>query len=545
MCARICFVAIFTSCLASGAMAGERAPMPRPVMNAAAIAALIDRHLEADWQAGGIKSAARADDAEFARRVYLDLIGRAPKAAEARAFLADADAHKREKLVDRLLGMPSHAAHFAAITRAAWLPQTATNQQFAFMGYQFENALRHNFRLNTPADAVIRKLLALPMGSNPLMTRNRFVQQNASDDPDAELLAFYLANEAKPENLGAAASRLFVGIKLECAQCHDHPFAPYTKEQFWEFAAFFAEFNVLPNRRPSQAKSAEPQADKNRLTIPNTDKLVVAKFFDGGEPQWSEQRSPREELANWLTRPENPYFARNLANRMWAHFFGLGIVDPVDEPGEHNPPSHPRLLDDLGRAFAAAKFDNRELIRGITRSKAYQLTSRLSHPTQANPRHFARMNLKGLTAGQLFDSLVAATGYRENGNLRNNQFGFFPNPGNPRSMFINRFASTDKPTETSTTILQALMLMNGDFIEEQTTVDRSEILGAIVDVPGWDAKRRVEAVFLTVLGRKPTAEERDKYVSYVERGGASHDKKRALGDLFWVLLNSPEFLFNH
>ncbi|HXD87372.1 MAG TPA: DUF1553 domain-containing protein [Urbifossiella sp.] len=530
--------------LASGAVVGaEIAPSPHAKADAAAIAALIDRHLDADWKARGIKPAAPADDAEFARRVYLDVIGRVPKVAELRDFLASGDPHKREQLVDKLLSMPSHAVHFAATTREAWLPQATSDQQFAFSGMQVENVLRTHFRDNTPADVVVRRLLTRAIPSNPV-NRGRFFQTDPND-PESQWVGFYQANEWKPDSIGAAASRLFVGIKLECAQCHDHPFAPYTKEQFWEFAAFFAELNLLPSRRPSEAKLTAPQADKNRLTIPNTDKQVVAKFIDGTDPQWSKERSPREELANWLTRPENPYFARNLANRMWAHFFGLGILDPVDEPGENNLPSHPRLLDDLGRAFAAAKFDNRTLIRGITRSKAYGLTSRLSHPTQAHPRSFARMNLKGLTPAQLFDSLVAATGYREDPNFKNNRLAFFPQPGIPRSMYLARFASTDKPTETSTTILQALMLMNGDFIDGQTSIDRSEILGAVVDVPGWNTKRRVATVFLTALAREPSDEELQKYASYVDRGGAANDKKKALGDVFWALLNSPEFLFNH
>jgi hypothetical protein len=523
--------------------AAGRAAEPDP---ADALAVLIDKHLAADWAARGIRPAAPADDAEFARRVYLDLIGRTPKVSELREFLADADPHKRAALVEKLLGMPSHAAHFAATTRAAWLPQTVTNPQFAGFGFQLENWLKARYRDNTPADVVVRKLVTVPLRvADAGRGGQRFAQAEGNDPDSLALIGFYQANESRPENVGAAVSRLFVGIKLECAQCHDHPFAPYTKEQFWEFAAFFADLNRLPTTRPSEAGPAGPQADKNRLTIPNTDKTVVAKFFDGTDPQWSADRTPRQELAAWLTSPDNPYFAKNLANRTWAHFFGVGITDPVDEPGENNPPSHPQLLDDLGRAFAAGKFDTRLLVRAITRSKAYQLSSRLTHPTQTDPKRFARMNLKGLTPAQLFDSLVAATGFREPGNNRTNQFAGFARPGNPRSQFLNRFASSEKVTESNTTILQALMLMNGDFVDGQTGSDRSEILGAVADVPGWDTKQRVEALFLTALARRPSPEELEKFASYVERGGATGDKTKALGDVFWVLLNSPEFLFNH
>jgi hypothetical protein len=150
-----------------------------------------------------------------------------------------------------------------------------------------------------------------------------------------------------------------------------------------------------------------------------------------------------------------------------------------------------------------------------------------------------------MTPSQLFDSLVAATGHREPGFMRQNQFNFNPQPNNPRSQFINRFASNEKATESNTTILQALMLMNGQFITDVTSLEKGEVLGAIADLPGWDTQQRVTALFLTTFARNPTPEELEKFASYVDRGGANGDKKKALADVFWVLLNSPEFLFNH
>jgi len=509
------------------------------------IAALIDRHLAADWAARGIRPTAPADDAEFVRRVYLDLIGRAPKTAETRNFIDDRNADKRKLLVERLMSTPGFAGHMAAVTRAAWLPQTLTNIQFSGAGFQFENWLRVRFRDNTPADEMVRRLLTVPFTVNTQNRQFRFVQPSAGDQDGFTLVGFYQANEAKAENLGAAVSRLFLGVKLECAQCHDHPFAPYTRAQFWEFAAFFAELEPLSVNRPGFVGPLQPQSDKNRLSIPNTDKQVVARFFDGTDPEWVNERNPRQELAEWLTSSRNPYFAKNLANRMWAHFFGYGILDPLDEPGENNHPTHPEMLEDLGRAFADARFDYRVLMRGIIRSQAYQLSSRVTHPSQSDPRRFARMNMKGLTPGQLFDSMVAATGHREPGFMRQNQFNFNPQPNNPRSQFLNRFASNEKATEAHTTILQALMLMNGQFITDVTSLEKGEVLGAIVDVPGWDTKQRVTGLFLTTFARYPSPDELERFASYVDRGGTGGDSKKALADVFWVLLNSPEFLFNH
>ncbi|MBN9122694.1 MAG: DUF1553 domain-containing protein [Planctomycetes bacterium] len=528
------------------ASATEPAPAPKAIKDPAGeLAAVIDRHLAKDWEARGIVPAEVTDDAEFVRRVYLDVIGRAPKAAEARAFIDDAAPDKRARLVDFLLKMPGHANYFASVTRAQWLPQTTTNFQLQQFGYQFELWLQKQYRENVPADQVVRKVLTVKVRVNDRNQGFRFVQGDGPDPDNFNIAGFYSANEGRPENVGSAVSRLFLGMKLECAQCHDHPFAPYTKEQFWQFAAFFAELNPLTGPRPGFVGPLRPQSDRNAIVIPGTDTKATATFFDGRNPDWSPDRTPREELAAWLASPKNPYFAKNTANRVWAHFFGTGILDPVDEPGENNPASHPELLDALGKAFADNGFDNRTLIRAITRTRAYQLTSKMTHPGQADPRRFARMSLKGLTPGQLFDSLVAATGFREPANLRNQRNFGFVQPGNPRSQFLVRFASNERATETNTTILQALMLMNGQFIGDQTDLARSEILAAVADMPGWDTKQRVTNLFLTAFSRNPTPEELEKFASYVDRGGAKGDRKQALADVFWVLLNSPEFLFNH
>jgi hypothetical protein len=513
-----------------------------PADPASALAARLDRLLEADWAARGVKPAAPADDAEFLRRAYLDLLGRAPRVAETRAFLADADPAKRTKLIDRLLVMPGHARHFAATTRTDWLPQADSDNRFFGTGDQFEGWLRDQYRANTPADEVVRRLLGAKLGSG---SQIRFGidgdgPPRRGTDP---VRAFYEANEFKPEQLAAAASRLFLGVKLECAQCHDHPFAPLSREQFWQMAAFFGDFAPLPPVPPSFVGPLQPQYTKNRIAVPNADRTVAAVFFDGEVPEWTNDREPREELGRWIAAADNPFFARNVANRTWARFFGIGIVDPVDEPGDANPPSHPEVLDELAKGFAAAKFDNRFLIRVITRTKAYQLTSRLSHPTQADARRFARMPLKGLTGGQIYDSFVAATGYKGAGFQPNEDF-FDPRGRSPRGQFQKAFPG-GKPTEARTSILQALMMMNGAAVADQTTLATSEVLAAVADAPFLSTEGRVETLFLAALTRFPTPDERERFASYVDRGGPSGDKQKALADVFWALLNSTEFLFNH
>lgn len=507
------------------------------------IAAAVDKHLADDWKARKVTPAPLADDEEFCRRVYLDVLGRIPKVSEVRSFSEDATPDKRAKLVETLLGKPGYAANTAAHLRAAWLPETVSDQFKIFQGNQYEQYLTRKLAANTPLDKIVRQTLTADVAVGPRGRVGFVAQQN--QDPD--LLAiqnFYQALEAKPENLGATTTRAFLGFKLECAQCHDHPFAPYTRTQFWQFAAFFAEFTPLPPTGPSFVGPLEPQHNKNRLVIPGLNKEVTARFMDGTAPEWTARRSPRQELADWVLDPKNPAFARNTVNRMWQQYFGVGLLDPVDEPGDANPPSHPKLLDELTRAFTDAEYDLKLLVRGITASRAYQLTSRQTDDTQADPRRFARMNLKGLNGGQIYDSFVVATGLRSNA-PQPNQPVFQPTDTPNRFAFRTLFPIPQKPIETQTSILQALTVMNGRLVADQTSVAGGETLGAIADAPFLDTAGKVEALFYATLTRKPTPEEKEKFTSYVDRGGPSGDKSKALADVFWVLLNSTEFLFNH
>jgi hypothetical protein len=216
----------------------------------------------------------------------------------------------------------------------------------------------------------------------------------------------------------------------------------------------------------------------------------------------------------------------------------------VDEPGDQNPPSHPELLDELAAGLADGGFDTQVLIRAITASRAYNLTSRQTHATQSDPRRFARMSLRGLTGDQIYDSFQAATGLRDT--APRNQVFFRPNDANGRGVFRILYGqSAAKSTETQTSILQALMLMNGRQVADQTSIAGSEVLAAVADAPFLDTGKRIDALFLAALTRKPTPEEREKFASYIDRGGPSGDKNKALADVFWVLLNSTEFLFNH
>jgi hypothetical protein len=484
-----------------------------PARTAVEVAARIDQLLAARWEAGKVQLAAPADDALFLRRVYLDVVGRIPSVAEARAFLADQRPDKRQRLVDRLLESPAYAVHSANVWRALLLPDT---DPFArFTGPVTELWLRKQFAANVSYDKMVRELLTLP-----LVDRG-----NAEPTP----IAFYLNKEFKPENIGAATSRLLLGVSIDCAQCHDHPFATWKRDQFWEFAAFFSGFEN--GRREIK--------DRREIAISGSSRVVQATFLDGTEPKWKYDTSSRQILADWVTSPQNPFFARTEANRLWAYFFGTGLVEPIDDLRPENPASDPELLDELASQFIAHQFDIKFLIRAITASRAYQLSSVASHASQDDPRVFARMALKGLSPEQLYESLAQATGFREKAPDR------FRFRDTVRDEFLSQFASQDKRTEFQTSILQSLMLMNGKLMEIATSPERSATLAAVADSPFLDTTQKLETLFLAALARPPRPDEVERFTAYLKAAAARSEAGSALGDVFWVLLNSPEFLLNH
>jgi hypothetical protein len=492
-----------------------------------ALADRIDQLIEAAWKKD-VKPAPQADDAEFLRRAYLDLAGRIPSYREVENFLNDKNPEKRRQLVERLLEGPGYVYHFSNVWRALLLPQANNPQVQPYLG-EFEAWLGKVLLRDLPYDKMVRELLTSQTGF-----RRRGNQTYDQDNPSP--IAFYQANELKAENLAASTSRLFLGVKLECAQCHDHPRGSWTRQQFWEYAAFFSGVNP---------KGAMLQSPGRRVVeIPGTGRLVEARFLDGNEPRWDAESQARVALADWITRPSNPYFARAAVNRLWAHFFGVGLVEPVDDLSDENRPSHPELLDELARQFMAHGYDLKYVIRAITGTRAYQRTSAQSDPSQKDPHVYARMGIRGLTPEQLFDSLEEATG------LKGPRVAGMMPPGMPantlRAQFLAKFSGQERPIEAQTSILQALSLMNGKLTGDITNPQNSVNLSAIILSPGYsDPSERIEALYLLTLSRKPRPEEAAHLANYVAGGGPSQDPNQALADVFWALLNSGEFMTNH
>ncbi len=480
-------------------MAGLRFPLclfalaalgaPAAGADAERVARDVDRLLEARWAAHKVRPAAAATDAEFLRRAWLDLAGSIPSVPEARAFLDDPSPDKRRRLVERLLGGPSYATHFAHAWRAAWLPESENDPALTQRRAVFEGWLRGRLGENAGYDKMVREIL----------TRTPADRRAGGPAPTG----FYEANENKPENLAASASRLFLGFRLECAQCHDHFFAPWKREQFWQLAAFFA-------------------GPRRAIGIPNTGKVVQARFPDGTEPP--PQGALPAALADWMMGPNNPYFARAAVNRVWAHFFGAGLVDPVDDmpAGQRD-----EVLDALAKEFAASGFDLKFLIRVVVGTRAYQLSSAGPPDKLDASAHFARMPVRLLTPEQVLASLGEATGAGR-GDIAELVASFGKQPGGRPGV--------------SPSVTLALALMNGKAVNDATGLEQSNTLAAVAHAPFLDTAERVEALYLAALSRRPTPAESSRLVRFVEKGG---DPQRALGDVFWALLNSGEFILNH
>ncbi len=486
-----------------------------PAKTEAELARTVDALVAAKWKTIKAVPAPLTEDAPFIRRVYLDLAGRIPSILEVRDFLDDDRPDKRRLWIDELLkglrketGADSYSDHFASIW-GEWIVPPGGEERGPYASQNFQTWLRLQLRENVPYNELVNRII--------LADPNRGQAVNSFNE----------VNENKPENLAGATARLFLGIKLECAQCHDdRSGGSWSREQFWEMAAFFTA--------------------ERKLAIPGTKLTVDARFLDGGKPDWKKQNNPRLTLAEWVTKADNPYFARAAVNRVWAYLFGIGLIDPFDERGDQNPPSHPELLDELASQFALHHFDLKYLLRTLVLTETYQRGSQTTHPSQNDARLFAKMSVRGLTAGQMFDSLAEATEYRADRATPNP----YADPSRrlmPREDFMPRFSGSaqERSTETPTTILQALHLMNGPFMARASSPEHNRTLGTIADAVKISTPRRLETLFLVALSRKPTEAELKRLVPYVEKGGPTGSPKKALADIFWALLNSAEFRFNH
>jgi len=506
------------------------------------LATRIDELLDAAWTAAAITPAAPADDAEFLRRVYLDIAGRIPTVAEVREFLADQDPLRRAALVERLLASPEHVGWFSRRWLQVIFPES---NDLNVVGYrpQLDRWLRWQVARGNTLDQLVRELVAVEIRKDAPIAQsegNGFVYRRSepgNDDLGRHALAYFRANQVRPADTAARTARAFLGVRVECAQCHDHPFADWKQQDFWALAAFFAS---LREGNDDQIYRVSEDPKLRAIKIDGTEQVVPAAFLGGEQPKWPEDdtTTPRQVLADWLTSKDNPYFARASANRIWWMFFGRGLVEPVDDFDEHNAPSHPELLDELATELAAHEFDAKYLIRAITASRAYQLTSAISHDSQNDASHFAVMPVRRLAPEQIVESVATAVGERALFDDR----AFVQFRYGTAELFSDSGAS---PTNSPTSVIQALSLMNGELVAQATDPAKSRMLAAVAEYPGWDTSAQIEALYLATLARPPRADESERLIAYVDAAPEGDEQKAALADVFWALLNSSEFLFNH
>ncbi|MGD9855000.1 MAG: DUF1549 and DUF1553 domain-containing protein [Planctomycetaceae bacterium] len=477
------------------------------------------------WDRNGITPAGESSDLEFLRRVSLDLTGRVPTVSEVRAFSGDDAAGRRERLVEQLLARRDHATHLASVWRRFLLPEGVDLTQYGGTA-SFEQWLTDHFRANTPYDEVVRELL---------LAEGRVSESGP--------ILFYTALKMAPEALAAQTARAFLGMRLECAQCHDHFFDNRWKQQdFWGYAAFFARIS-RPEGKMEMISPVLQVKDTNwgDVTLPEQEEIVPPRYPLGDTlVEGARSASRRQELADWMTAPDNPHFARATVNRVWAHLFGRGIVEPVDDMRSDHPPVCPEVLEELAGHLVSTGFDLRELFRVIVLSQTYQRSSAAADDDPSRTLHFAQMNIKSFTAEQLYDSIAVATRLEapaaDDGSLMRER-------NLSRQAFLDQFrAPPGQVTDYPSGIPQALTLMNGRLIQSATGLQSSGILRSL-EAPFFSNEQRVETLFLATLSRPPDDAERQTMVEYVTSPGA--DRGERLSDILWALLNSAEFTLNH
>ncbi|QEL17935.1 DUF1549 and DUF1553 domain-containing protein [Limnoglobus roseus] len=463
------------------------------------------------------------DDATFFRRVHLDLVGLLPKPDEVRAFLSDTAKDKRAKAIDRLIQRPE----FADLMALRWADLLRVNRQVLGpeRAYAYFRWVRESFAKNKPFDEFARELVT--------------AEGPVSETPPANFFKVAI----KPGDAASTLSQVFLGIRIACAECHHHPSDRWTQADYAGMLAFFAPVTSRGSKDADAILSVGDPVTRH----PRSGSPVYAHALGVEEPTVNPAGDRRVVLASWMTEPSNPYFARNFANRIWANLLGRGIVEPVDDVRATNPPSNPDLLDALAKFAAQKKYDTRELVRLICNSRAYQSSSVPNASNEKDEQNFSRVAFRRPSAEVLLDMIGQATGVGD-------RFAGLP-PGTravqvwdseTKQPFLKLFG---RPSRTSAcecernaepSTAQVLNLMNSPDLQWKL----SHVSGNVAkwQGSGHDAEKICEEIYLTVFSRRPTKAERENAVQHLK---ARSDRRAAIEDLTWALLNSLEFSFNH
>ena len=499
------------------------------------VAAVIDRHLNERLASLKLKPVARSDDAEFLRRVYLDLAGRVPAAEQAAAFLDSKVPDKRARLIDELLASPRFGEQLGRTWRD-WIcpPELPSDGNGGSQPHrEAQNLgkwLGERFAAGDPWDRITRALLTV---NGDIKTHPQVIFFGLSGD----------GGKLTPDGTARAVASLFMGVQLQCARCHDDPYRDWSQKEHWALAAFFSRVNGNFQKVSETPASGGTQISIPKSAFKNPGTVVPAAFLRGQKLNPASSGSPREQFVNWLTARDNPYFARAFANRTWFYFFARGIVNPIDDFRDLNPPSHPGLMKLLANEFRESGHDVKHLVRCLCNTEAYQRTSRVAKGTDektlaALTAAFGRMPLRIMTADQLYDSLKQGYGdpkldLRAIDVKDGNTTGMSAPVADAYLEFLRRFGTNkEDPTDFTHGIPQMLTMIN----HPRLLAGSKALDGHRKAKPTPSSQQTVEWLYLSTLSRRPTAAEQAEAQRYLRRSPDSY-----IGVL-WMLVNRSEYL---
>ena len=532
-------VAVMVRYQAKVAVFNATIPLGAPVESLPAPNNFIDEIVFKKLKMVGMPPSALCDDATFIRRATIDIAGRLPAPEETRAFVSDGSPHKRDHLIDRLLATDDYADHFAnkwsALLRNKRGDATHKRGTYAFHGW-----IRDSLMENKPFDEFVREILAASgdLTANPPVAWYRQVKNTTAQLEDT--------------------AQLFLGQRLQCAQCHHHPYEKWSQQDYYSFAAFFSQVGRKPGAQPGE-EFVFNRRGLAKATNKKTNQSVSPAGLGATPASLTPDDDPRLALVDWMTSKDNRFFARSLVNRYWKHFLNRGLVDPEDDMRETNPPTNPELLDALASHFLKSGYDLKNLVATICRSKTYQLSSLPNEHNKVDRHNFSRYFPRRLTAEVLFDSVNHVT-------KAESKFDGLPagtralqlpdNSFNSSSYFLQVFGRPDSSTSCEcersqdASLAQSLHLLNAKDIQEKLANDKgraAELAGA-----AQTEDENIRELYLLAYAREPVAKEVETAKGHLEKithGKKDKDltaaKRQAYEDIIWALINTKEFLFNH
>ena len=472
-----------------------------------------------------INPSALCSDAEFLRRASIDICGVLPTSDEYRSFMASADPEKRAHLVDQLLTRKEFVDLWVMKWAELMMIRTVQNQVSYKAMLLYYSWLQDRIEANTPIDQLVQELLGAKGGTFSSPATN------------------YFQHERDTLKTAENVAQVFMGMRIQCAQCHNHPFDRWTMDDYYGFANFFAQIGRKQGEDPRETIIFN--SGGGDVKHPVGGRVVPPKFLGGAAPDTT-GKDRREVLAAWLASPANEHFGRNLVNIVWAHFFGTGIVDEVDDVRVSNPPVNEELLDTLATRFVETKYDFKRLIRDICTSQAYQRSTHANETNADDTRNFSKSQLRRVRAEVLLDMVTAVTNTK-------NKFAGLPlgaravqiADGNTSTYFLTTFGRATRATACSCEVKmepnlsQALHLLNGDTLAEK--IKTGGVVKKMLD-DKLPPEKIIEDLYLRTLTRPPTDKEKQGLLAMLKD---EPDQQAVLEDAFWAILNSREFVFNH